>query len=108
MLLSRLTCQRLELTDPPVTSRETEQYEPRRQKSAVAEVIDRGDQLLAREVTGHTEDDQRARIGHTWQPTVARVAQGVTRPRGWLFHRAVTPARRQRPSAAAASRLCGQ
>src|SRR3954451_12556276 len=106
MLLGGLTRECFELTDTPVTAREPEQYEARRQQPAVAQVIDRGNQLLAGEVTGDTEDDERAWIRHARQPAVAWVAQGIARPCGLLFHRAIKPARPRRAATAAAPRLC--
>ena len=66
-----------ELAVAPVAAGESEQHEPRRQQTAVGQVVDRRDQLLAGQVAGDAEHDQRARVGHARQPAVARIAQRV-------------------------------
>ena len=54
-----------------------EQDESRRQQPAVGQVVDRRDQLLAGQVAGDAEDDERARVGHPRQPAVAWIAQRI-------------------------------
>ena len=76
-LLGRLARQRLEVAVAPVAAGEAEQGEARRQQAAVGEVVDRRDQLLARQVAGDAEHDQRARARDARQPPVADVAQRV-------------------------------
>src|SRR5206468_11014182 len=80
VLLRGLARQLGELTHTPVTTRKTEKYEAGRQKAAVAEVINRGDQLLARQVTGDAEHDERARARNSRQPAISRVTKRVARP----------------------------
>ena len=77
VLLGRLAGQVLEVAVAPVAAGEAEQDEVRRQQPAVGQVVDGRQQLLAGQVAGDPEDDERARLGDARQPTVARVAQRV-------------------------------
>ncbi len=54
----------LEVAVAPVAAGEAEQREARRQQAAVGQVVDRRDQLLAGQVAGDAEHDERARPGH--------------------------------------------
>ncbi len=66
-----------EVAVTPVAPGEADHREAGRQQAAVGQVVDRGDQLLASQVTGHPEHDQRARARHPGEPAVAGVAQRV-------------------------------
>ena len=67
----------LEVAVAPVAAGEPEQHEVGRQQAAVGEVVDRRQQLLARQVAGDAEDDQRARFRYPRQPPVGGIAQRV-------------------------------
>ena len=69
--------ERLEVAVTPVAAREAEQHEARRQQTTVREVVHRRDELLLGQVAGHAEDHQHARVGHPWEPAVARGAERV-------------------------------
>ena len=77
VFLGRRLGQVLEVAVAPVAAGESEQDEVGRQQAAIGQVVDRRQQLLAREVAGHPEDHQRARLGYPRQPPVARIAQRV-------------------------------
>ena len=62
VLLRGLAGQRLEVAVAPVAAGEAEQHEAGRQQAAVGQVVDGRDQLLAGQVAGDAEDDQRARL----------------------------------------------
>ncbi len=79
VFLGRLLGQTLEVAVAPVTAREPEQHEVRWKQTTVGEVVDRGEQLLAGEVSGDAEHDQGAGFGCAGQPAVARVAKEVVR-----------------------------
>ena len=66
----------------PVAACEAGQSEARRQQAAVGEVIDRGQQFLARQIAGHAEDHDAARACDARQAQIARIAQWIG-PRGW-------------------------
>ena len=66
-----------ELRVAPVAAGEAEQREVGGQQAAVGQVVDRRQQLLARQVAGDAEDDQRAGLGHPGQPPVPRIPQRV-------------------------------
>ena len=72
----------IEVLVGPVAAGEPDQREARRQQTPVREVVDRGHELLARQVTGHPEDHQRRtgpRCGAAACP--ARRAAGCARCR---------------------------
>jgi hypothetical protein len=77
VLLDRVVHDLREVLVGPVTAREADQREPRRQQPPVRQVVDRRHQLLAGQVAGHAEDDQAAGPGDPRQPPVLRVAQRV-------------------------------
>ncbi len=61
----------------PVATGEADQREAGRQQPAVGEVVHRRHELLAGEVSGHAEDDERARSGDAVEAAVIGVAQRV-------------------------------
>src|SRR5450759_3891796 len=61
----------------PVTAREPDQTEAGGQQAAVGEVVDGRQHLLARQVSGDTEQHETAGTGDTWETLVTRIAQGV-------------------------------
>ncbi len=63
MLTDRVVHHRGEILVVPITPGEADESERRWQQTAIGQVVDRGHQLLAREITGHAEDDQTARAG---------------------------------------------
>src|SRR5699024_836865 len=65
----------------PVAAAEADQAEAGRQQTAVGEVVDRRQQLLAREVAGDAEHHHRAGPCDERHATVARVAQRIGRIR---------------------------
>ena len=75
--LGRLPGHRLEVAVAPVAAGEAEHHEAGRQQAPVGQVVDGRQQLLAGQVTGDAEDDQRARLRDAGQPAVERVAQRV-------------------------------
>ena len=64
----------------PLPPGEAHQGEARRQQPAVGEVVHGRHELLAGEVAGDPEQDQRRRSGNTVQAAVPRVPQRVARP----------------------------
>ncbi len=66
-----------EILVAPVAPAETGQAELRGQQSPVGQGVDGRQELLAGEVAGDAEDDDRARPGDPRQPEVPRIAQGV-------------------------------
>ena len=74
VLLHRVVDDLAEVLRAPVAAGETGEGEARREQAAVGQVVDRGHQLLARQVAGDSEDHQPARAGDTWQALVPRVA----------------------------------
>ena len=70
----------------PVASREADEREAGRQQAAVGEVVDRGHELLAGEVSGHAEDHERARTGDAVEAVVLGVAQRVVPARDLHGH----------------------
>ena len=77
VLLDRVVHHLGEVLVLPVPPGEPDQGEARRQQPAVGQVVDRGHQLLGRQVAGDAEDHQHARAGDPRQPPVLRVAQRV-------------------------------
>ena len=63
----------------PVASGEPDEGETRREQPPIGEVVDRGHELLAGEVSRHAEDHERARTGDAVQAVIFRVAQGILR-----------------------------
>ena len=61
----------------PVAAREADQGEAGRQQSAIRQVVDRGHQLLARQVARHAEDDQARWTGDAVQSPVDGDAQRI-------------------------------
>ena len=86
--LGRLPGHVLEVAVAPVPPGEADQHEVGRQQPAAVQVVHRREQLLAGQVAGHAEHDQRARLGHPGEPTVARVPQRVAprRLQPWIGH----------------------
>ena len=82
MLLHMLADEIPEMVFGPVAACEAGQSEARRQQAAVGEVIDRGQQFLARQIAGHAEDHDAARSCDARQAQIARIAQWIG-PRGW-------------------------
>ena len=82
MLLHALADEIPEMVFGPVAACEAGQSETRRQQAAVGEVIDRGQQFLARQIAGHAEDHDAARSCDARQAQIARIAQWIG-PRGW-------------------------
>ena len=80
--LRSLPCYFLELAVVPVAAGEAEQDEARGQQAAVGQVVDGRDELLAGEVAGDAEDDERARVRYAGEAAVPRVAQRVFREVG--------------------------
>ncbi len=70
-----------ELLVAEVLAREPDQGKTRGQQSAVGQVVDGRDELLAGEVTGDAEQDEAARTGDSRQAPVVGVAQGVAHAR---------------------------
>ena len=66
----------------PVAPGEPEQREVGRQQAPVGQVVDGREQLLAGQVTGDAEDDERARLGYPRQSPVPRIAQRIGDHRG--------------------------
>jgi hypothetical protein len=62
-----------EITVRPVPAGEPEQHEPGRQQTPVRQVVHGRDQLLAGQVTGDPEHDERARVRQPRQPAVPRI-----------------------------------
>ena len=77
VLLDRLVGELGEVLVLPVPPGEADQGEPRREQPAVGQVVDRGQQLLARQVTGHAEHDQHTWAGHPGYAPVPRIPQRV-------------------------------
>ena len=67
----------LEVAVAPVAAGEAEHHEAGRQQAPVGQVVDGRQQLLAGQVAGDAEDDERARLRDPGQPPVLRVAQRV-------------------------------
>ena len=63
----------------PVAPGETDQREAGWQQAAVGEVIDRGHQLLAREVARDSEQHQRGGAGDAGKAAILRRAEGIAR-----------------------------
>ena len=82
MLLHVLADEIPEMVFGPVAACEAGQSKARRQQAAVGEVIDRGQQFLARQIAGHAEDHDAARACDARQAQIARIAQWIG-PRGW-------------------------
>jgi len=61
----------------PVAARKAREGERRGKQAAVGQVVDRGHELLAREVAGHAEHHEAARAGDAWQAAIAWIAQGI-------------------------------
>ena len=59
----------------PVAAREAHEREARREQTPVGEVVHGGHELLARQVSCHAEDDERARTGDAVEAPIVRVAQ---------------------------------
>ena len=72
VLLDRVVHLALEVLVVPVAAGEPDQAEPGRQQAAVREVVDRRHELLARQVAGDAEDDQRARARDAVEPPIGR------------------------------------
>ncbi len=70
----------------PVPAGEADEGEARRQQPPVGQVVHGRHQLLAGQVTGHTEDDQPGRAGDPGQAAVTGVPQRVL-PVGGRGHR---------------------
>jgi hypothetical protein len=70
VLLHRLVDDLLEVLVLPLAAREPDEREARGQQAAVGQVVDRGHQLLAREVARHPEDDEAARSGDAIETAV--------------------------------------
>ena len=66
-----------ELRLAPRASPVAHQGEARGQQAAVGEVVNRGQQLLARQVTGNPEDHQAAGAGDAREALILRIAQRV-------------------------------
>ena len=66
-----------EVLGRPVAAREADEREARRQQSPVREVVDRGHELLAGEVTRHAEEDETARTGDAREALVLSGAERV-------------------------------
>ena len=61
----------------PVPAGEADEREAGRQQPAVGQVVDGRQQLLARQVAGHAEHHQDARLGDPGDPAITRIAQRV-------------------------------
>src|SRR5690606_38731830 len=68
---------------------ETDKREARRKQTAVGEVVDRGHELLARQIARDAEDDETRRAGDSVEAPVRRDAQGVVARADLDGHRAV-------------------
>ena len=79
VLLDRVVHDLREVLVRPVTPGEAHQGEPGREQPAVGEVVDRGHELLAGEVTRDAEDDQSAGAGDPGESAVPGIAQRVGR-----------------------------
>ena len=95
---ARLAGQRLEVAVAPVAAGEAEHHEAGRQQAPVGQVVDGRDELLAGQVAGDAEDDQRARLRDPRQPPVLRVPQRVA-----PLRRA-----RRRSRSSPSERVCGR
>src|SRR5699024_1795805 len=67
----------LEVILAPVAASVTHQGETRGQQTTVGQIIDRGEELLAGEVTGDTEDDQAGWSRDAGQSFVLGITQGI-------------------------------
>ncbi len=79
VLFHRLVGQLREVLVLPVPAREADQREPRWQQPPVGQVVDRRQQLLARQVAGDAEHDEHARAGYPGNAPVADITQRVGR-----------------------------
>ena len=61
----------------PVPTGEADEGEAGRKEAAVGQVVHGGHQLLARQVAGDPEDDQRARAGDAVESSIGRQSQRV-------------------------------
>ncbi len=61
----------------PVPAGEADQRETGRQQPAVGQVVDGRQQFLARQVAGHAEHDEHARLGDPRDAAITRIAQRV-------------------------------
>ena len=66
----------LKVLGAPVAAREAGQGERRVEEAAVGEVVDRGKELLAREVARDAEDDEAAGRGDARKPAILGITQG--------------------------------
>src|SRR5215469_9341597 len=61
----------------PVPASESDQRESRRQEATVSQVVDRWQQLLGGQISGHAEEHQHARPGEPRDTPIARIAQRI-------------------------------
>ena len=66
----------LEVLRAPVAARKAGERERRVEQTTVGEVVDRGKELLAREVARDAEDDEATRWGDARKPAILGIAQG--------------------------------